>query len=158
FRVRPIDDVVNDVAGGHFSSPWQEKVAWFWDDNLLAKRAWAKELLRAMIGLDRWWLTQASVDVVDDRELLDLMERSGGIGVFLGIESLDDPDLRSVRKRQNHAGRYRDAIARLHDRGICVMAGFISGFDDQTPEIIERTADRLDAIGVDVPFLSILTP
>lgn len=158
FRVRPVDDVVRDIAESHFPLYWQEKVAWFWDDNLLAKRAWSKELLRAMIGLDRWWLTQASIDIVKDDELLGLMEKSGCIGIFLGIESLDDVDLKSVAKRQNRASEYKDAIARLHDRGICVMAGFISGFDDQTPDVIERTAERLNAVGVDVPFLSILTP
>jgi len=163
FRTRPIGDVIRDVATSGFSRasfsfPWQERVAWFWDDNLLVQRRWAKELLREMIGLDRWWLTQASIDIVKDRELLDLMERSGCIGIFLGIESLDESDLRAVHKKQNRVSEYRDAIARLHDRGICVMAGFISGFDDQTPDVIERTADRLDAIGVDVPFLSILTP
>jgi radical SAM superfamily enzyme YgiQ (UPF0313 family) len=163
FRTRPIGEVIRDVATSGFSRGglsqlWQERVAWFWDDNLLVQRRWAKELLREMIGLDRWWLTQASIDIVKDRELLDLMERSGCIGIFLGIESLDESDLRAVHKKQNRVSEYRDAIARLHDRGICVMAGFISGFDDQTPDIIERTADRLDAIGVDVPFLSILTP
>lgn len=158
FRVRPVDDVVRDIASSHFPHYWQEKVAWFWDDNLLAKRAWAKNLLREMLGLDRWWLTQASIDIVKDEELLDLMERSGCIGIFLGIESLDDVDLKSVHKKQNHAAHYRDAIDKLHARGICVMAGFISGFDDQTPDAIERTADRLNAIGIDVPFLSILTP
>jgi radical SAM superfamily enzyme YgiQ (UPF0313 family) len=158
FRVRPIDDVIRDIEEGHFALPWQEKVVWFWDDNLLVKRRWAKDLLGAMSGLDRWWLTQASIDIVNDRELLGLMEKSGCIGIFLGIESLDDADLKSVGKRQNKAAEYKDAIARLHDRGICVMAGFISGFDDQTPEMILATADRLNAIGVDVPFLSILTP
>ena len=158
FRVRPVDDVVRDIATTHFPLYWQEKVAWFWDDNLLAKRAWSKKLLRAMIGLDRWWLTQASIDIVKDEELLDLMEKSGCIGIFLGIESLDEADLASVRKKQNKTREYRDAIERLHDRGICVMAGFISGFDDQTPETIHRTADRLNEIGIDVPFLSILTP
>ena len=158
FRVRPVADVIRDIAGTHFPHFWQEKVAWFWDDNLLVQRRWAKELLRELAGLDRWWLTQASIDIVKDRELLDLMERSGCIGIFLGIESLDDADLKSVGKRQNRAGEYRDAIERLHDRGICVMGGFISGFDDQTPETILATAGRLNAIGVDVPFLSILTP
>ncbi len=158
FRVRPVDDVVRDIATTRFPRFWQDKVAWFWDDNLLVQRRWAKELLRAMRGLDRWWLTQASIDIVKDRELLDLMERSGCIGIFLGIESLDEADLRSVDKRQNRVREYRDAIDRLHDRGICVMAGFISGFDDQTPETIVATADRLNAIGVDVPFLSVLTP
>jgi radical SAM superfamily enzyme YgiQ (UPF0313 family) len=158
FRVRPIEDVVRDVADSHFPIYWQEKVAWFWDDNLLVQRRWAKELLREMAGLDRFWLTQASIDIVKDRELLALMERSGCIGIFLGIESLDDADLRAVDKRQNKASEYKRAIDTLHDRGICVMAGFISGFDDQTTDTIHRTAERLDAIGVDVPFLSVLTP
>jgi radical SAM superfamily enzyme YgiQ (UPF0313 family) len=158
FRVRPVADVVRDIATTHFPHWWQEKVVWFWDDNLLVQRRWAKELLREMVGLDRWWLTQASIDIVNDNELLDLMERSGCIGIFLGIESFDDIDLRSVSKRQNRANKYKDAIERLHGRGICVMAGFISGFDDQVPETILATADRLNAIGVDVPFLSILTP
>lgn len=163
FRVRPIDDVVRDVMTPVTSSrfaatlPWND-VAWFWDDNLLVKRAWAKELLSAMSGLGRYWLTQASIDIVRDHTLLDAMERSGCIGIFLGIESLDDADLAAMKKRQNRASEYRDAIARLHDRGICVMAGFISGFDDQSKETVVATADRLQAIGVDVPFLSVLTP
>lgn len=158
FRVRPVDEVVEEIESVRLGRWWQDKVAWFWDDNLLVSRRWAKDLLRAMRGLDKWWLTQASIDIVKDRELLSLMEQSGCSGIFLGIESLDDADLRSVGKRQNKAKEYAEAIEALHDRGICVMAGFISGFDDQTPEVIERTAERLNAIGVDVPFLSVLTP
>jgi radical SAM superfamily enzyme YgiQ (UPF0313 family) len=161
FRVRPIDDVVRDVAttlSPRFGRFWQEKVAWFWDDNLLVQRRWAKDLLRAMRGLGRWWLTQASIDITKDEELLALMEQSGCIGIFLGIESLDDADLRSVHKKQNKASEYARAIAALHARGICVMAGFISGFDDQDERAILATADRLNAVGIDVPFLSILTP
>jgi len=94
----------------------------------------------------RWWLTQASIDIVYDKELLDLMEKSGCIGIFLGIESIDDRDLRSVGKHQNHASKYEEAISRLHDRGICVMAGFISGFDDHQSnclKLIEPCGARL---------------
>lgn len=158
YRMRPIEHVVRDIETSHFPLPWAEKVAWFWDDNLLVKRRYAKELLREMAGLNKWWLTQASIDIVKDAEMLDLMEKSGCIGIFLGIESLDDADLKSVRKVQNKIGEYKSAIARLHDHGICVMAGFISGFDDQTPQVIATTAERLEEIGVDAPFLSVLTP
>lgn len=158
FRVRPVDEVIRDVCSGHFRNPLQERIAWFWDDNLLVQRKWAKDLLRGMQGTGRWWLTQASIDITRDEELLGLMEKSGCIGIFLGIESLDDDLLARVDKRQNRAGKYRDAIAKLHDRGICVMAGFISGIDGQTEEGIVRTAEGLNAIGIDVPFLSILTP
>lgn len=158
FRVRPVADVVRDIATTHFSHWWQERVAWFWDDNLLVNRRWAKELLREMRGLGRWWLTQASIDIVKDEELLDLMEESGCIGIFIGIESLDADDLHAMDKKQNKVAMYEEAVSRLHDRGICVMAGFISGIDGQTPDSIVETADRLNALGVDVPFLSILTP
>ncbi|MBK6692751.1 MAG: B12-binding domain-containing radical SAM protein [Myxococcales bacterium] len=158
FRVRPIDDVLRDLSTAPEDAPWHERLAWFWDDNLLVKRRWAKELLGAMRGLGREWLTQASIDITHDDELLDLMERSGCIGIFLGIESLDAVNLESVDKRQNHVNEYARAIQKLHDRGIAVMAGFISGFDAQTEASIADTADRLNAIGVDVPFLSIMTP
>lgn len=122
------------------------------------KRRWAKELLTALTGLDRWWLTQASIDIVKDRELMAQMERSGCIGIFVGIESFDVEALASVDKRQNRVAQYRDAVRALHDRGICVMAGFISGFDNQTASSIPRVADQLQALEIDVPFLSILTP
>ncbi len=36
-----------------------------------------------MIPLKKWWLTQASMDIAKDPELLDLMKASGCIGVFL---------------------------------------------------------------------------
>lgn len=158
FRVRPVADVVRDVAGTHFPSWWQERVAWFWDDNLLVNRPWAKQLLRALAGTGRWWLTQASIDIVKDRELLDLLERSGCVGIFLGIESFETADLESVGKRQNRVDAYREAIRALHGRGICVMAGLIAGFDGQSAAAIERMADRLDELEIDVPFMSILTP
>jgi radical SAM superfamily enzyme YgiQ (UPF0313 family) len=158
FRVRPVDEVVRDIATTSFAAPWQDQMVWFWDDNLLAKRAWARDLLDAMAPLRKWWLTQASIDIVKDDDLLRRMRASGCIGIFLGIESLDAADLAQVGKRQNKSHEYQRAIAKLHDHGICVMAGFMAGFDDQDPDRIVRTADGLDAVGVDVPFLSILTP
>ena len=38
------------------------------------------------------------------------------------------------------------------------MAGFIAGFDGDTPESIRAMAKQLYESGVDVPFLSVLTP
>ena len=158
FRVRPVADVLRDVAYDDFSHWWQRKIVWFWDDNLTAKRAYIKDLLRAMIPYKRWWLTQASIDIVKDEELLDLMEQSGCIGIFIGIETFGTDALKAANKRQNKVAQYKAAIDILHQRGICVMAGFIAGFDGDTPESIVAMADQLYEIGVDVPFLSVLTP
>jgi radical SAM superfamily enzyme YgiQ (UPF0313 family) len=158
FRTRPVAEVIEDIKYEKFPRWWQRKVVWFWDDNLTIRRRYARELLAAMAPLRRWWLTQASMDIADDPALLDLMRRSGCIGIFFGIESFGAESLEDAHKPQNKAHAYRAKIRALHDRGICVMAGFIAGFDGDTPETIAAMARQLYDVGVDVPFLSILTP
>ncbi len=158
FRVRPVGDVVEDIKYDRFPHWWQRKVVWFWDDNLTAKRSYIRELLTAMIPLKKWWLTQASMDIGNDDALLDLMKDSGCIGIFFGIESFGAESLRDAHKPQNRVSTYKARIRKLHDRGICVMAGFIAGFDGDTPESIAAMAKQLYEAGVDVPFLSVLTP
>jgi radical SAM superfamily enzyme YgiQ (UPF0313 family) len=158
FRHRPVDEVIRDIEYDDFPHWWQRKLVWFWDDNLTADRAYIKELLRAMIPLKRWWLTQASIDIVKDAQLLDLMQQSGCIGIFLGIESFNQDSLKDANKAQNKAQYYRECIDILHQHGICVMAGLISGFDHDTPASIVNMARQLYDIGVDVPYLSVLTP
>ncbi|MEM1447767.1 MAG: radical SAM protein [Planctomycetota bacterium] len=158
FRTRPVEDVLRDIDHDDFPHWWQRKVVWFWDDNLTARRSYVKALLRAMIPRKRWWLTQASLDIVRDPELLDLMEASGCIGIFFGIESFTAESLQHAAKPQNRIEEYRRAVDHLHERGICVMAGFVAGFDGDDAEGIVAMADRLQEVGVDVPFLSVLTP
>ena len=158
FRTRPVEGVLRDIGYNDFGHWWQRKVVWFWDDNLTIKRTYVKELLKRMGPLRKWWLTQASMDIAKDAELLDLMRDSGCIGVFFGIESFGKESLADAHKQQNKVEEYRQRIKVLHDRGICVMAGFMAGFDGDTPESIRAMAAQLYDIGVDVPFLSILTP
>lgn len=158
FRTRPVEAVIRDIAYDDFPRWWQRKMVWFWDDNLTARRPWVKELLRAMIPLRRWWLTQASLDIADDPELLLLMQESGCIGIFFGIESFEVSSLAAAGKPQNRAADYRRRISALHAHGICVMAGLITGLDGDTPQSISRMGDRIEEVGIDVPFLSILTP
>lgn len=158
FRTRPVAEVIQDISYNRFRHWWQRKVVWFWDDNLTAKRSYIRELLTAMVPLRKWWLTQASLDIGTDKELLDLMKRSGCIGIFFGIESFGAESLRDAHKPQNKINTYKARIRELHQRGICVMAGFIAGFDGDTPASIRAMARQLYETGVDVPFLSVLTP
>ncbi|MCB0628459.1 MAG: radical SAM protein [Saprospiraceae bacterium] len=158
FRLRPVEDVIRDASYDDFPFWWQRKVVWFWDDNLTIRRPYIRSLLQEMIRLKKWWLTQASMDIAKDSELLDLMKASGCIGVFLGIESFGKESLKDANKRQNKVEQYRTAVQEIRKRGIAVMAGFIAGFDSDDHTGIIAMADRLMEIGIDVPFLSILTP
>jgi len=157
-RKRPIEDVIRDMSYDQFDHWWQRKVVWFWDDNLTIDRKYIKELLVAMKPLQKWWLTQASVDIAQDDELLTLMKDSGCIGVFLGLESFGEQSIHDAKKKQNRVADYKHAVKKLHSYGISVMAGFISGFDHDTCKSITGMSQNLMRIGVDVPFLSIMTP
>jgi radical SAM superfamily enzyme YgiQ (UPF0313 family) len=158
FRMRPVEDVLSDISCNDFKHWWQRKIVWFWDDNLTVRRTYAKALFSGMTRHRKWWLTQASMDIACDEELLTLMRRSGCIGVFFGIESFRSDSLDDAGKPQNKAACYREKVRTLHRHGICVMAGLISGFDHDTPESILEMSTRLEEIGVDVPFISVLTP
>ena len=158
FRMRPVNHVLADIRYDEFKHWWQRKVVWFWDDNLTVNRKYARELFTAMVPHRKWWLTQASMDITRDAKLLELMRASGCIGVFFGMESFGAESLLDANKPQNKAEQYAQMIKELHQRGICVMAGFISGFDGDSPTTIKAMAKRLYEVGVDVPFLSILTP
>lgn len=158
FRLRPVADVIRDASYDRFLHWWQRKIVWFWDDNLTIKRPYIRQLLTEMIPLKKWWLTQASMDIAKDPELLDLMKASGCIGVFLGIESFGVESLADANKRQNKIANYKEAVAQIRKRGNAVMAGFIAGFDHDDEQSIIQMADQLMEIGIDVPFLSIMTP
>lgn len=158
FRLRPVKDVIRDASYDTFKYWWQKKVVWFWDDNLTIRRPYIRQLLQEMIPLKKWWLTQASMDIAKDPELLDLMKASGCIGVFLGIESFGVDSLVDANKRQNKIANYSEAVKAIRKRGIAVMAGFIAGFDHDDEQSIVNMADQLMEIGIDVPFLSIMTP
>ncbi len=158
FRMRPVNNVLADIRYDKFKHWWQRKVVWFWDDNLTVNRKYARELFAAMVPHRKWWLTQASMDIARNAKLLELMRASGCIGIFFGMESFGTESLLDANKPQNKAEQYAQTIKELHQRGICVMAGFISGFDGDSPTTIKAMARRLYEVGVDVPFLSILTP
>ena len=85
--------------------------------------------------------------------------RSGsGISGFGSFESFGAESLKDANKRQNKAGNYKKAVSEIRKRGIAVMAGFIAGFDHDDEKSIVEMADQLMEIGIDVPFLSIMTP
>lgn len=158
YRMREMTNVLRDVSYDCFSSWWQRKLVWFWDDNLCANRHYIKELLTHMLPMKKWWVGQTCIDVAEDEELLDLMRRSGCIGLFIGLESFVPKSLASVNKLHNDVGTYRRSIAAIHKHGIAVMSGFIAGLDGDTPETINQMSHLIEEVGVDVPVLSILTP
>jgi len=110
------------------------------DDNIVSDLERAKELFRALIPLRVRWISQGSITMADDEELLDLMRRSGCIGVLVGFESLQAEILKQMGKGWNK-GRtsYEWAIQRLHRYGIAIYATFMFGYDGESEQVFNET-------------------
>ncbi len=151
-RHRPVNDVVSEFAS------FNGKIIIFWDDNIAADLAYAKDLFRALAPHKKWWSSQASIEAALDDEFLDLAARSGCKQLFIGLESISQASMDGIRKRFNRVSDYDRAIQRIHSHGIAVQAGIVFGFDQDGPEIFRETLDFLEAAGVDNATFNILTP
>jgi radical SAM superfamily enzyme YgiQ (UPF0313 family) len=137
-RSRPIDRIVEELESQRSTT----KVFFFVDDNFAGDMAAAKELLRALIPLKLRWITQMSINAAHDEEFLDLLSRSGCMGVLIGFESLDDGNLRAMNKRFNKMkGGYENALHNLRRHRIRVYATFVFGYENDTRASFEQAVE-----------------
>jgi radical SAM superfamily enzyme YgiQ (UPF0313 family) len=150
--VRPIPEVIDEIRS------LRARRIMFLDPNLVSNREYAKNLLQALIPLKLKWMSLTPSDIVDDRELFGLMVRSGCEGVMIGFESFSQASLDRNGKKFNQVNRYKETVETLHTHGMAVSGCFVLGFDDDTPEILSRTAETVYDIGLDFPRYALLTP
>lgn len=114
------------------------------DDNFIGNKRNVKLLLKE---LKIWqeqhqypftFNTEASVDLAQDQELMDLMVECNFNAVFLGIETPDEESLQLTKKYQNTRSSLTESVQKIARSGLRVMAGFIIGFDGEKPGAGER--------------------
>ena len=132
----------------------------FVDDNFAINVRRTKSLLRDMIAENAVvpWIAQISVNLLKDEELLDLMAKSGAKCIFIGLESMDADNLRSVQKSFNKPADYKFALDSLASRGIYAITSFIFGMDGDTPGVAKRTAEVMGTWPPGLPVFSLMTP
>ncbi len=141
---------------------WRDSV-FLVDDNFIGNRPRAKEVLAAIIGWQRerqWpftFLTEATLSLADDAEMLDLMAEAGFTSVFVGIETPSEDSLRETGKHINLNGSMSEKAARIQAKGIEVMSGFIIGFDADPDDIAERMTTCIQELGIPQAMIGILT-
>lgn len=133
------------------------------DDNFIGNKARVKSLLRELIARRRQsklqfrFLTQASLNIVDDAELMDLMVQAGFKSLFIGIESPDEASLAECAKVQNTRRDLIAAVKTIHNAGMEVMGGFIVGFDSDRTSIFEAQKKFIQESGVVTAMVGLLT-
>ena len=124
------------------------------DDNLIGNKKAIKEVLRDVIAWQErhnyplTLFTEASIDLADDPELMDLMVQANFIATFIGIESPDEESLREAKKYQNvrTGGTLLEKVHRIQEAGMEVWCGMIMGFDNDDAGIFDRQIQFIQRI------------
>lgn len=135
---RPVEDVIKEIKAQ------KRKLLFFVDDNIVCNREKAKELFRALIPLKIHWVSQGSMDMLLDRELMQLMVKSGCLGLVIGFESISPDCISEMNKGTNRKGSgdmYASEIEQLRRWGLQTWAAFTVGHDGDTVESIRATCD-----------------
>jgi radical SAM superfamily enzyme YgiQ (UPF0313 family) len=157
YRYRPVENVIAEIKA------LNTRVILFLDDNIFSSEPYCRALFTEIKKLDIIWVGQASLHLTaGNPSLLKLALDSGCMSLFVGIESLTASNLKATgslaKNRVSTPAEIGKSIRVLHDHNIVVMAGVIFGFDDDDPEVFDRTREFLIANRVGHGSFSALTP
>lgn len=133
---RDIDEVIEEIKSQ------KRKLIFFVDDNIVGNKEKAKELFRRLIPLKIRWVSQGSIDMLEDDELMRLMVKSGCLGHVIGFESIKPESINVMGKGVNKKfvqNQYKEAIEKLRKYGLQTWAAFTIGHDTDTIESIKAT-------------------
>jgi radical SAM superfamily enzyme YgiQ (UPF0313 family) len=157
-RPEQVVEELDDMRKGGFFS------CFIVDDNFIGNKKAAKALLRLIIpwqqkhGYPLRLTTEASVNLADDAELLELLYRANFRSVFIGIETPRVASLKETKKFQNTQGDSLDAkLARIQNAGLDISAGFIVGFDNDDHTIFEDQFRFIQDNGILLAMVGMLT-
>lgn len=140
---------------------WRDPV-FMVDDNFIGNKRNVKLLLKE---LKVWqaerqypfkFTTEASVNLAEDQELMQLMVDCNFRSVFLGIETPDEDSLELTHKYQNNRNPLNEAVEKIIRSGLRVMAGFIIGFDGEKKGAGDRIANFVEETTIPTAMFSML--
>jgi radical SAM superfamily enzyme YgiQ (UPF0313 family) len=153
FRTRPVDDVIDDLRT--IAALGANRIL-FLDDNPIGHPDAAKALFEAMLPLRLKWASQCTINIARDPELLDLAARSGCVSLSIGLESINEDSLASVRKGFNQPARFARDLAAIRAKGIQVIGLLMVGLDGDTVDTFQHSLRFL--IDNKISFLKLFTP
>lgn len=134
------------------------------DDNFIGnKKRVRTELLPALISWQKKhdypfsFYTEASINLADDDLLLELMKQASFNQVFIGIETPEKASLEETGKKQNLKINLSEAVKRIQEKGIEVMAGFILGFDSDSQDVFDRQIEFIQETAIPQAMVGLLT-
>lgn len=135
------------------------------DDNFIGNKKAIKPIIQDMIDWQEanayplTLFTEASLDLAEDPELMEMMGKANFQSVFVGIESPNEEALKETKKLQNvrpRDGTIYDRIRRIQDAGLEVWCGMILGFDNDDKSSFHTMPDFLHETRIGNALIGIL--
>lgn len=160
-RTKSKEQILNELEV-LYKRGWRGNV-FFVDDNFIGNKIRLKEEI--LPSLIKWmeekkypfvFNTQLSINLADDKELMELMAKAGFNTVFIGVESPEEESLKECGKFQNINRNLLESIKIIQNNGLQVQAGFIIGFDKDTPSIFDKMILFIQASGISTAMVGLL--
>ena len=121
----------------------ERRLVFFVDDNINSYPEMSVKLYRELKALKIRWVSQSTIDMADEPELMDAMLESGCLGHVVGFESVDPRNLKQMRKASNlpRWECYERQLKVMREHGLQTWASFVLGYDFETPASVRDTAD-----------------
>ncbi len=132
------------------------------DDNFIGNKTNVKKMLQQLIVWQKQYkfpfrfMTEASINLAADQELLNLMRAANFAKIFVGIETPDIKCLKECGKIQNTFGSLTEAVKIIQQNGLQVMGGFIVGFDNDSENIFETQIKFIQQTGIVTAMVGLL--
>ncbi|MDO9510310.1 MAG: radical SAM protein [Bacteroidales bacterium] len=161
YRMRPIDEVLDELQA------MPQRNIFFLDDNIVgtskAHQERAIELFRKITerGIKKDWISQASLNLSDNPEVLKWAAKSGCRMIFIGVETEQTDGLIESDKKINlkmGVDSYESVFKEMHRHGIAAIAGFMFGWDTDTPERIQQRVNYIKKSSADSIQSTFVTP
>lgn len=151
-RYRPVEDVLREVK------ELDVDFIFFTDNNIIGNPKYAKKLFKELKSTGIRWISQCSINLAKDDELLRLAAEGGCVGMLIGFESLSEQSISSMGKKVNRVEEYSKAIKKIHKAGLGIIGCFVLGFDEDEENIFKKTVRFIAKNNIEMPQLTILTP
>ncbi len=130
----------------------------FVDDNIIGKPVYFKELAKKLIPLKIKWISQATINIAYDDEMLMLAKKSGCKLLGIGIESISQSSLKSLNKQWIKTEELARNIKKINNAGIMIQSDMIIGTETDTVESLKNMCSFIKSNKLSVPTFAILTP
>jgi radical SAM superfamily enzyme YgiQ (UPF0313 family) len=155
YRKRPVDQALRDVRAAKLSG---SKHIAFIDDNIGVDWEYFESLMKALIPEKIIWMSQSSLQIADQPDMLRLAFQSGCRILSFGIESVNEKSIEWIGKDFNQPQHYKKAINTIRKHGIDVSTEMIIGMDGDDDSVFQKTYDFIMENRISVPRVHILTP